>query len=72
MPNKQIKVVTSLTELRAISNYKQNDIARVLDGTDGDDEYLYKTATTDADDDDLVIKPANLLAGQPGRWHRVG
>ncbi len=72
MPNKQIKVVTSLTELRALSRVSDKDLARVLDGTDGDDEFLYVAASEEVDDDDSVIKPDFKLTTQPGRWIKVG
>jgi hypothetical protein len=76
-----VLVCDTLTDLRAVGdtaygNPQENWVAITcgysvkFDGT-----YrisVFDASATDSDDDDLVIKPDNIAAEDPGRWISVG
>lgn len=61
------------TALRAVASHKNRQIQYLLylvtedDGQGG--EWEFRSASTDADDGATVLKPDNIDAADPGRWH---
>ena len=70
MANRKITIVADdLDDLRALSGPVVDDAAFVKDSLEPFD---YDSDSLAADDGEITIKPAHLLAGQPGRWIRRG
>lgn len=59
--------------LRAQPSHRNREVAYLLYLVTADDgqggEYEYRASSTDADDGLTVLKPDNVAADQPGRWH---
>jgi hypothetical protein len=67
--------IAGRTALRAITSHRNRQMAYLLflveegDGQGG--EYEYRASSTEADDDSSVLKPDDVDAADPGRWHLV-
>lgn len=61
------------TSLRAVTSHRDRQMAYLLYLTSEDDgqggEWVYRATSTDADDGVSVLKPDNIDAADPGRWH---
>jgi hypothetical protein len=65
------RIVTSTAFLRVITEHVTGDFCWVRVGSTGAKKYVYSETNTEADDDDLIIRPANISDDPPttpGRW----
>ncbi len=67
MSSQNPKFPADLAALRALVHHQKGDLSIVGSGRD---EYWFDPESSAADDGNLVFKPDNLLATQPGRWRR--
>jgi hypothetical protein len=62
------KIVETLAELRKVSAHEGKDRIMVRPSRDW---YIYEAANLAADDNNLVLKPNDVLTAQGGRWVRI-